>query len=142
MLKRSPAILPHVAPADPYARLLLYGIRRMAAGGLGDAHAAQAFLAGFGMGFTRPLMMLRAFMAEAARVAAASLIVAPCCCGRMTEAERTLLGAFAAAEDDAAGCHAALAGLLHVRHCLGLVTSAQAVAASFADQGMRLSVVR
>ena len=139
MLER-PIALPHIAPSDPYARLLLYGIRRMAAGGLNDAQATHAFLTGFGTGFRRPLVLLRAFMAEAARVSATSLLVAPCCCGRMTEAERTMLGAIALAEEDAAACHIALTEMLRIRACLGLVTSAQAVAASFADHGMKLAL--
>ena len=140
MLERQPAppLLPHVAPDSAYARLLLYGIRRMAAGGLDDAHAAHAFLTGFGLGFRRPLILLRAFMAEAARVSTVAITVAPCCCGRMTEAEGTLLATVAIAPAEPRTAHDMLTGLLHVRDCLGLVTSAQAVAACFADLGMPL----
>lgn len=138
MLDDPKTLLPHAAPASPYARLLLYGIRRMAAGGIADAHAAHAFLTGFGLGFRRPLMLLRAFMAEAARVSSTTLAVAPCCCARMTAAERTLLDAIAGAPDDPARAHTTLSELLRVRTCLGLVTSAQAVAAGFADNGMPL----
>lgn len=140
MLHNPPTMVPHLVPESAYARLLLYGIRRLAAGGLADAHAAHAFVAGFGIGFRRPLIMLRAFMAEAARVSTAKLVVAPCCCGRMTDDEQALIEAVAISGDDPARAHANLAALLHVRSCLGLVTSAQAVAASFADQGMPLSV--
>lgn len=136
---RPDAVLPHAAPACPYARLLLFGIRRMAAGGLADAHAAHAFLAGFGLGFRRPLTLLRALMAEAARVSATRLVVAPCCCPRMTGDEAALLAAVAAARGDPAGAHRQLADVLRVRDCLGLVTSAQAVAGSFADLGMPLA---
>jgi hypothetical protein len=132
-------LLPYSAPTSPYARLLLFGMRRMAAGGIGDAHAAHSFFTGFGLGYRRPLILTRALMAEVSRVSAIKLVVAPCCCPRMSEAEHVLLGAVASAIADPQGTHDALAGLLKVRDCLGLVTSAQAVAASFADQGMPLT---
>ncbi|WP_404712793.1 DUF6628 family protein [Sphingomonas sp. MMS24-J13] len=132
-------LLPHPAPISPYARLLLYGIRRMAAGGIDDAHAAHAFFTGFGLGYRRPLILTRAFMAEVSRVSAIRLVVAPCCCPRTSEAENVLLNAVAGAVAHPQETHDALARLLHVRECLGLVTSAQAVAASFADQGMPLN---
>lgn len=133
------ALLPHPAPISPYARLLLYGIRRMAAGGIDDAHAAHAFFTGFGLGFRRPLILTRALMAEVSRVSAIRLVVAPCCCPRMSAAEYGLLNAVAGATARPQETHDALARLLHVRDCLGLVTSAQAVATSFADQGMPLT---
>ncbi len=132
-------LLPHTAPASPYARLLLFGIRRMAAGGIDDAHAAHAFFTGFGLGYRRPLILTRALMAEVSRVSAIKLVVAPCCCPRVSVAEHELLRIVATATADPQGAHDALAGLLKVRDCLGLVTSAQAVAASFSDQGMPLN---
>ena len=138
VLPTSP-LVPHVAPSSPYARLLLFGIRRMAAGGIGDAHAAHAFFTGFGLGYRRPLVLLRAFMSEVARLATVKLVVAPCCCPRMSEAEATLLSAVAGACASPRAAHEALTALLHVRDCLGLVTSAQAVAQSFADLRMPLS---
>ncbi len=131
-------LLPHATPISPYARLLLFGIRRMAAGGIEDAHAAHAFFTGFGLGYRRPLVLTRAFMAEVSRISAIRLVVAPCCCPRMSKAEFVLLDAVAGATARPQETHDALASLLHVRDCLGLVTSAQAVAASFADQGMPL----
>jgi hypothetical protein len=133
------ALLPHPTPISPYARLLLYGIRRMAAGGIDDAHAAHAFFTGFGLGYRRPLILTRALMAEVSRVSAIRLVVAPCCCPRMSEAEHRIIGAVASATTRPQETHDALARLLHVRDCLGLVTSAQAVAISFADQGMPLN---
>jgi hypothetical protein len=139
MDERAAALLPHRLPESPYARLLLFGIRRMAGGGLNDAHATHAFLTGFGLSFRRPVILLRAFMAEAARVASIRLLVAPCCCPRMTNAEHNLIGAITIAIDDPQGAHDRLAALLHVRDCLGLVTSAQAVASGFADNGMPLT---
>lgn len=133
------ALLPHSTPISPYARLLLYGIRRMAAGGIDDAHAAHAFFTGFGLGYRRPLILTRALMAEVSRVSAIRLVVAPCCCPRMSEAEHVLIESVAGATARPQETHDALARLLHVRDCLGLVTSAQAVATSFADQGMPLN---
>ncbi|UAK26186.1 DUF6628 family protein [Sphingomonas nostoxanthinifaciens] len=132
------ALLPHAVPADPYARLLLFGIRRMAAGGIADAHAAHAFFTGFGLGYRRPLVLLRALMAEMSRVATTKVAVAPCCCPRMTRAERHLLDAIVQAGPAPAIAHATLTGLLKVHDCLGLVTSAQAVSISFADAGMTI----
>jgi hypothetical protein len=111
----------------------------MAAGGISDAHAAHAFFTGFGLGYRRPLVLTRAFMAEVSRISAIKLIVAPCCCPRLSEAENALLAAVSGADADPQGTHDRLARLLKVRDCLGLVTSAQAVATSFADQGMPLT---
>ena len=132
-------LLPYSAPQSPYARLLLFALRRMAAGGIGDAHAAHAFFTGFGLGYRRPLVLTRAFMAEVSRVSAIRLVVAPCCCPRMSEAEQVLLAAVGRANATPQRAHDALSALLKVRDCVGLVTSAQAVATSFADQGMPLT---
>jgi hypothetical protein len=135
-----PMLVPYAAPASPYNRLLLFAIRRMAAGGIDDAHAAHAIFTACGLAFRRPLILVRALMAEVARVASARLLVAPCCCPRMTDDEHALLTAIANANEDARGSHEAFCALLHVRQCLGIVTSAQAVSASFADLGMPLAV--
>ena len=130
--------VPLAVPQRAGARLLLFAIRRMAAGGLNDAIAAHALMTGFGVGFRRPLVLLRAFVAEAARVSTARLAIAPHCCMRMTVAEGALLAAVADATSDPNMTHDALCRLLHVRNCLGLVTSAQAVGAAFADLGLPL----
>lgn len=74
----SPVLLPHAAPASPYRRLLLFTIRRMAAGGIADAHAAHAIFTGFDLSYRRPLILLRALSAELSRVSALQLKVAPC----------------------------------------------------------------
>jgi hypothetical protein len=132
-------LLPYSAPTSPYSRLLLFAMRRMAAGGIGDAHAAHAFFSGFGLGYRRPLVLVRALMAEVSRVSAIKLVVAPCCCPRMSAAEHVLLGAVTSALADPQGTHDRLAHLLKVRDCLGLVTSAQAVATSFSDAGMPIN---
>lgn len=132
-------MLPHRAPHCPFTRLLLFGIRRMAAGGLHDAHAAHALFAGFGINFRRPLVLLRALMAETARASTVKLLVAPCCCPRMTAHEDALLGAIVGANSAPRASAAALADLLHIASALGVLGSAQAVEASFADLGMPLA---
>lgn len=131
-------ILPHAAPASPYRRLLLFGIRRMAAGGINDAHAAHALFTGFGLTYRRPLVLLRALMSELSRVSTQKLTVAPCCCPRMTGDESLLLDIVASAGEQPESAHRALTRLLHVRTCLGALGSAQAVGAAFADCGMPL----
>ena len=113
-------------------------MRRMAAGGLHDAHAASAFLCGFGGRFRRPLLLLRALMAEMSRVASRKLLVAPCCCPRMTEAEGVLLSVVVGAGNDPRGAHDRLAALLGVHNCLGALSSAQALSQAFADLGRPL----
>lgn len=131
-------LLPHEAPTSPYRRLLLFGIRRMGAGGIGDAHAAHAIFTGFGLAYRRPLILLRALMAELARVSAAQIKLAPCCCPRMTHDEATLLQLIAQAPAQPRSAHSALARLLRVHSCLGALTSAEAVGTAFSDLGMPL----
>jgi uncharacterized protein DUF6628 len=133
------AILPHVVPASPYRRLLLFAIRRMAVGGIDDAHAAHAIFTGFGLGYRRPLVLVRALMAELARVAATKLTVGPCCCPRMTCDEAMLLDLIAESPADPEHVHGAMSAMLQVRTCLGALMSAQAVAAAFHDLGMPLA---
>lgn len=137
-----PELLPHAAPTSPYRRLLLFAMRRMAAEGITDAHAAHALFTGFGLGYRRPLILLRALMAELSRVSAAQLKVAPCCCARMTRDEAMLLDLIAEAPSRPNQVHAAMRDLLHVQSCLGAVSSAEAVANAFADLGMPLSDCR
>ena len=135
----SPALLPHAAPASPYRRLLLFAIRRIAAGGIADAHAAHATFTGFGLGYRRPLVLLRALMAELSRVSSAQLKVAPCCCPRMTSDEAMLVDLIAEAPLRPSEVHQALRDLLHVKACPGALSSAEAVASAFADLGMPLA---
>lgn len=131
-------LLPHPAPMAGSARLLLFAIRRVAAHGLDDAHAAHAMLCGFGMSFRRPLVLLRALMAEASRVSSRRILIAPCCCPRMTDAEATLLAAIATADGDIHGAHGLLAAMLGVSDCLGTLSSAQALGQAFTDLGKPL----
>lgn len=84
-------LLPVPAPTIRDERLLLFIIRRLAAHGLNDAHAANAMLGRFGLSYKRPLLLMRALMAELARASNRSITVAPCCCARMTQDEARLI---------------------------------------------------
>jgi hypothetical protein len=131
-------ILPRRGPTEPSQRLLLFALRRIAAGGLNDAHAANAMLGMFGLSFRRPLVLLRALMAEMSRVSNRKVLVAPCCCPRMTGAEGVLLAAVMSAVSDPHGAHEALGQLLGVENCLGALSSAQALGQAFEDLGRPL----
>jgi hypothetical protein len=131
-------ILPSEGPTESSQRLLLFALRRIAAGGLNDAHAANAMLGMFGLSFRRPLVLLRALMAEMSRVSNRKVLVAPCCCPRMTGAEGVLLAAVMSARSDPHGAHEALGQLLGVENCLGALSSAQALGQAFEDLGRPL----
>jgi len=131
--------IPHAAPAHPYRRFLLFAVRRMAVGGLADAHAAHAIFTGFGRGYRRPLILLRASMAELARVSTVQLMVALCCCARMTRDEAMLLDLIAERPLRPSRAHVAMRDLLHAHSCLGAVNNAEVAANAFADLGMPLS---
>lgn len=131
-------LLPHAAPASPDLRLILYGVRRMAAGGIGDAHAAQAFLVGCGLHYRRPLVLLRALVAEIARTGAARLAIGPCCCPRMSGSEAAILRALGLARPRPAEAHRLLARLLRVPDCPAAFDTLLALAGCFADLGRPL----
>ena len=139
-IRESIDLLPHPLPTEANSRLLLFAMRRVAAHGLDDAHAAHALLCAFGMGFRRPLILLRALMAEASRIAHRRILVAPCCCPRMTDAEAVMLAAIRAARSDPHGVHRDLAALFGVHNCLGALSSAQALAQAFDDLGKPLEL--
>ena len=84
-------LIPHIAPTDAVARTVLLAIRRLAIGGLDDAHATSLFMGHFGMAYRRPLMFLRVLMAEVSRIAQHPITIAPSCCPRMTEGEAAFL---------------------------------------------------
>lgn len=130
------AALPAMLPTDPAARLLLLAFRRMGAHGLDDARAAHAFLSAFGEGFRRPLTLMRAFMADCAATAAAPIAIAPCCCRRATPAELAVVTALARAETRPDSARLLLGDLLGVRRPDGVLASAAALAAAFADAGL------
>lgn len=126
-------LLPHAMPACPAARLALFAIRRMGAHGLSDAHAAHAMLTGFGESFRRPLVLMRALMAEIAITATGPVSIAPCCCMRMTTAESAMLNVLARVEVEPEIARLLLADLLGVRRIEGVLATAAAVAVAFAD---------
>lgn len=127
--------LPHALPACPNARVALFAIRRMGAHGLGDARAAHALFTAFGEGFRRPLTLLRAMMADLAASSAMPIAIAPCCCARMTPAERSLLAVVARVETQVDAAAILLADLIGQRRVDGVLASVAAVAMAFADEG-------
>jgi hypothetical protein len=132
------AALPALQPEDAGARLLLFGIRQMGAHGLHDACAAHAFVTAFGREFQRPLVLLRALMAEMSTAASGPIQIAPWCCPRMTRAEATLLQVVGRAHTNPAGASLLLADLLGVREADGITAVAQALSAAFADLALPL----
>lgn len=131
-------MLPHAGPIGAPDRLLLFALRRVAGAGLNDAHAANAFIGAFGLSFRRPLVLLRALMAEVSRVSARRILIAPCCCPRMTAPEAALMEAISNAVANPLGAHAQMCRTLGVSNALGALSSAQAVAQSFSDLGRPL----
>ncbi len=130
--------LPRLQPDDPGARLLLFGIRQMGAGGLSDAAAAHAFVTAFGRDFRRPLVLLRSLMAEMSTASAGPIQIAPWCCARMTAAESATIEIIARAPYDPGRAQVLLADLLGVRQVDGVLATAHALANAFADLGLPL----
>lgn len=133
-------ILPHRMPDGASDRLLLFALRRMASAGIDDAYAANAMLNFFGRGFRRPLVLLRATMAEVSRVSARALMIAPCCCPRSTADEHGLMSAIALSHTDPRAGHDRLAALLKIRHCYTAGETARALSDAFTDLGRPLYV--
>jgi hypothetical protein len=117
------------------ARLALFAMRRIGAHGLNDAVAAQALVHGFGRDFRRPLTLIRALMADLASSSTMPIAIAPVCCGRMTPSERMLVTILARCETQPDSAAMLLGDLLGVRRADGVLASATAVAAAFADAG-------
>lgn len=86
-----PVELPRPIPGGYGNRLFLFVMRRMATAGVNDAHAANAMLGAFGKSYRRPLVLMRAMMLELARAASRKILVAPCCCARMTADEAAIM---------------------------------------------------
>jgi len=128
------------APASQTARILVFAIRRMATFGLNDAHAAHAALSHFGLSYRRPLVLIRTLMAEMARASQQTVMVAPCCCARITRDEASLLSALGSANSDPAHTHFLFADLMGTPDCLGAVTTAQAIAQACQDLGKPLAM--
>lgn len=92
-------LLPLPLPAERTGRMVLVAMRRMAAHGIRDAHAAWLMLDLFGARFRRPLVLLRAFMLEFAQASHRPIRIAPCCSLRMTRDEGLLIDALILACD-------------------------------------------
>jgi hypothetical protein len=132
------AALPALQPEDAGARLLLFGIRQMGAHGLHDACTAHAFVTAFGKGFQRPLVLLRALMAEMSTASAGPIQIAPWCCARMTGPEAMLLQVIACVRTQPARANMLLADLLGVRDAVSIGFTAHALANAFADLALPL----
>ncbi len=132
------SLLPLPAPEADTARLMLFAFRRMAAHGLSDAHAANALLGRFGLGYRRPLILLRAFMLELSRVSQRSIMVAPCCAGRMTHDEGRIVGALSLVHAAPPEAFAALVAVTGGANVLPALSAAMAVNDTLADMGRAL----
>ncbi|MFB0875162.1 MULTISPECIES: DUF6628 family protein [unclassified Sphingobium] len=136
----SPLDLPRPMPGGYGSRLFLFGVRRMASAGVNDAHTANAMLGAFGRSYRRPLVLMRAMMLELARASSRRILVAPCCCARMTADEATLMQAAAVALRDPEAAYDGVSRLLGNDHALGALTCLQAVAQAYADVGRPLEL--
>ncbi|AQR73069.1 DUF6628 family protein [Sphingomonas sp. LM7] len=132
------ATLPVLQPEDAGARLLLFGVRQMGAHGLHDACTAHAFVTAFGKGFQRPLVLLRALMAEMSTASSGPIQIAPWCCPRMTGPEATLLDVIASVRTNRPRADMLLADLLGVRDAASIGFTAHALANAFADLALPL----
>ena len=134
-------LLPSIdLPPNRSGRILLFTIRRMALFGLNDAHATHAVFAHFGLSYRRPLILIRALMAEIARASTRTVTVAPCCCIRMTRDEARLIEAIEGSLRREGVSNRALGRLMDTAATLGVLTTAQAVAQCFFDLGQPLSL--
>ncbi|MDQ0836390.1 DUF6628 family protein [Sphingomonas faeni] len=134
------SLLPHALPHCENARIALFAMRRMGAHGLADARASHTMFTAFGQGFRRPLVLIRALMADLAGTSAATIAIAPCCCARMTPAESAMLSVLARVETAPETARYLMADLLGVRRIDGVLASAAAVAAAFADEGRPITL--
>jgi hypothetical protein len=136
----SPLDLPRPIPGGYGNRLFLFAVRRMATAGVNDAHAANAMLGAFGRSYRRPLVLMRAMMLELARVSSRKILVAPCCCARMTADEARLMQATGQALREPNSAYDELSVLLGNDHALGALTCLQAVAQAHNDLGRPLQL--
>lgn len=132
--------LPRPIPGGYGNRLFLYVMRRMAAAGVNDAHAANAMLGAFGRSYRRPLILMRAMMLELARSSSRKILIAPCCCARMTADEATLIESVGTALRDPHAAFDHLVTLLGNDHALGALSCLQAVAQAHDDLGRPLDL--
>jgi hypothetical protein len=133
-------LLPQQAPDAHIPRMIRFAMRRMAIGGLSDAHATNAMLACFGMSYRRPLMFLRVLMEEVARIAQQPITVAPCCCPRVTDGEAALLVLIECSSSDPDAARAVLARVTGSLDTLAALSIAQALGDALADTGKPFSL--
>lgn len=131
-------ILPLPAPQTRTERLIVYTFRRIAAHGLNDAHAANAMMGSFGMSYKRPLILLRAYMAELARASQRQITIAPCCCPRMTHDEARLLSVLVVANSSPPSARHHLSVLTSDGDILPALSAAMALSDALADLGQPL----
>ncbi|MFZ2996216.1 DUF6628 family protein [Sphingobium sp.] len=136
----SPLDLPRPIPGGYGNRLFLFVMRRMASAGVNDAHAANAMLGAFGRSYRRPLVLMRAMMLELARASSRKILVAPCCCARMTSDEALMMQATSDALHDPTTAFEQVSQLLGNDHALGALTCLQAVAQAHHDLGRPLDL--
>ncbi|BBF70712.1 DUF6628 family protein [Sphingomonas bisphenolicum] len=136
----SPLDLPRPIPGGYGNRLFLFVMRRMATAGVNDAHAANAMLGAFGRSYRRPLVLMRAMMLELARASSRKILVAPCCCARMTADEALMMQATGDALRDPNAAFGQVSALLGNDHALGALTCLQAVAQAHNDLGRPLDL--
>ncbi|EQB06852.1 hypothetical protein L288_10415 [Sphingobium quisquiliarum P25] len=132
--------LPRPIPGGYGNRLFLYILRRMATAGVNDAHAVNAMIGAFGRSYRRPLVLMRAMMLELARSATRKILVAPCCCARMTADEGVLMQAVGTAVQDPRLAYDHVTALLGNDDALGALTCLQAVAQAHNDLGRPLDL--
>lgn len=127
-----------LSPMPDYlgSRLLLLAMRRLGAHGLRDAPLAQHFLTVIGKGFQRPLIMTRLLVSELSAAASGPIQIAPCCCPRLTAAERAVIDAAIRLPDAPGAAHLLLADLLGTRHAAAALASLAAVNDAYLDAGM------
>ncbi|WP_327754782.1 DUF6628 family protein [Sphingobium sp. SJ10-10] len=131
---------PRPLPGGYGNRLFLYVMRRMATAGVNDAHAANAMLGAFGRSYRRPLVLMRAMMLELARTSSRKILIAPCCCSRMTTDEALMMQAVGGALHSPRTAYDNVASLLGNDHALGALTCLQAVAQAHNDLGRPLDL--
>ena len=134
------SVLPLPLPVDPAQRLVLVTVRRMASGGIRDAHAASLFLRTFGLHFRKPLVLMRAFMVETARASAGTIRVAPCCAHRMTLDEARMVGIVACAASNPANAADHLHRLTGNREIGAPLSAAAALGDALAECGLPLAL--
>jgi hypothetical protein len=130
--------LPLPLPDNAGLCLILRMIRRMTAHGLHDAQASLLAIEGFGQGFRRPLVLLRAFVAELAHCSHRRITMAPGCALRMTLDEARLLGVLATASHNPACARAHLRALADRHDVSNPFSAGLALASALADLGRPL----